>query len=224
MEQHAPLSKEDEEALLRGIVCRNLKPGGEYGARCARMCQDLLKRGASLTSAGPTVQDVFRHSADVDIKKWGITLDKNTVKLLAVGITELDAAELRAAICRAPFLLIAADESVRNGDKKFPIFLSFWHDDSDEPWYGLFRVCNMRDKTGETQASLFYDTIINDLKYPPSQVLFVLSDNTASVSGEEGGCVALLQRKLRGEDTTKKATAPGKRRKKRAAGGARGDD
>ena len=60
----------------------------------------------------------------------------------------------------------------------------------------------MKDKTAETQAQLFYDTIVNVLKYPWERVLYVLSDNTASVSGEVGGCVVLLERKLKGEDTT----------------------
>lgn len=45
----------------------------------------------------------------------------------------------------------------------------------------------MKDKTAETQASLFFETIVNVLKYPRRQVLYVLSDNTASVSGERGG-------------------------------------
>ena len=58
---------------------------------------------------------------------------------------------------------------------------------------------------------LFYDTTVNVLKYPRERVLYVLSDNTASVSGEVGGCVALLQRKLKGEDTTEKTTSAGAR-------------
>lgn len=70
----------------------------------------------------------------------------------------------------------------------------------------------MKDKTAETQASLLYDTIVKDLKYPRDRILFVLSDNTASVSAEVGVCVALLQRKLRGEDTTNKTSTRRKRR------------
>ena len=70
-------------------------------------------------------------------------------------------------------------------------------------------MCNMKDKTAETQAQLFYDTIINDLSYPRERVLYVLSDNTASVSSDVGGCVALLQRKLNGDDTTAKPSKRG---------------
>lgn len=63
----------------------------------------------------------------------------------------------------------------------------------------------MRDKTAEIRARLFYETIVDVLGYPRERVMYVLSDKTASASGEVGGCVALLQRKLRGENTTEHA-------------------
>lgn len=59
----------------------------------------------------------------------------------------------------------------------------------------------MKDKTAKTQVKLFYDTIGNVLNYNRSRVMFVVSDNTASVSGREGGCVRLLQRMVMGEVT-----------------------
>ena len=138
-----------------------------------------------------------------------ITGHRNTVKLYAVGINTLDGEKLQEAILKAPFLLVAKDESLRNGDKKFPIFVALFCEEIDSPWWGLFRVCNMKDKTAETQAQLFYDTIINDPGYPRERVLYVLSDNTASVSSDVGGCVAILQRKLNGEDTTAKPSKRG---------------
>lgn len=61
----------------------------------------------------------------------------------------------------------------------------------------------MKDKTAETQAALFFETVVNELEYPRERVLFVLLDSKASVSSETGGYVDLLQRELRGEDTTK---------------------
>lgn len=193
-------SEEEEARVIKNKLLKQLKPSGQYGENCARMCQKILEQGVSMNAAGPIVRTVLEWSMDLDTKKVGIALDGETVKVLALGISELDAADLRAAILEAPFLLIAGDESQRHGDKKYPVFLSFWH--RDAPWWGLFRVCNIPDKTAETQASVFYDIIVNDLKYPRERVLYVLSDNTASVSAEVGGCVALLQRKLRGEDTT----------------------
>lgn len=114
------------------------------------------------------------------------------------------------AILAAPFLLVAGDESLRHGYKKFPIFVAFHDVKADAPWWGMLRVCNMKDKTAETQAHLYFDIIVNVLKYPREQVLFVLSDNTASVSAEEGGCVSLLQKKLKGDDAT--AKVPSRRR------------
>ncbi|CAN0535859.1 unnamed protein product, partial [Ectocarpus sp. 12 AP-2014] len=83
------------------------------------------------------------------------------------------------------------------GDKKFPIFVAFWDVVAGAPWWGLLRMCSMKDKTAETQATLFYETIVDVLKYPRNQVLYVLSENTASVSGSKGGCVTKLQQKLR---------------------------
>ena len=58
-------------------------------------------------------------------------------------------------------------------------------------------MTSMDDKTVETQAKKVYETIIEELENPPEKVLCVLSDNTASVSTKKGGCVTLLQEKLR---------------------------
>ena len=45
-------------------------------------------------------------------------------------------------------------------------------------------MCRIKDKTAKTQAELFYDTIVDVLGYPRGRVMFVLSDNTASVSAK----------------------------------------
>lgn len=58
----------------------------------------------------------------------------------------------------------------------------------------------MKDKTAQTQAGIFYETIVDVLGYPRHQVMYVLSDNTASVSGDKGGCVTLLQEMLRKDE------------------------
>lgn len=50
---------------------------------------------------------------------------------------------------------------------------------------------------------------LNVLGYPRGQPIFVLLDNTASVSEKEGGCVILLQRILRGKDNTARARERG---------------
>ena len=60
----------------------------------------------------------------------------------------------------------------------------------------------MKDKTTKTQSELFYETTADVLGCPRGQVIFVLPDHTASVSGNGGGCVKLLQRMLRGEGIT----------------------
>lgn len=78
-------------------------------------------------------------------------------------------------------------------------------------------ICNMKDKTAETQTCLFYDIIANVFKYPRDRVLYMLSDNTAFVSADEGGAVALLQRNLQGEDTKAKMTKRGRGEAKTAA-------
>ncbi|CAM9511966.1 unnamed protein product, partial [Ectocarpus fasciculatus] len=181
-----------------------------YGVRSARLVQEYLEVGTPLCQVGRLIMSTLRLAMDVELDVDGgkMKFHGKTVKRLALGIAHLDMAELIATILKAPYLLIAGDESLRKGDKKFPIFVGFWDVVADAPWWGLLRMCSMKDKTAETQAALFYDTIVNVLKYPRHQVLYVLSDNTASVSGARGGCVTKLQQKLRGEDTT----APGRGR------------
>ncbi|CAN0365417.1 unnamed protein product [Ectocarpus sp. 6 AP-2014] len=207
------LSAEDEKKVLERVIKNRLKPGGKFGETAARLFQSFVQGGVSLNMTQQLLQSTMYHTTGVRLKQdLNITCARNTVKVLALGITQLDGNELVKAILKAPFLLIAGDESLRNGDKKFPIFVAFYDVEADAPWFGLVRVCSMKDKTAETQAQLFYETIVDTLGYPKHQVLYVLSDNTASVSSDGKGCVKLLQRKLRGEDTTKKST-------KRATGG-----
>lgn len=71
--------------------------------------------------------------------------------------------------------------------------------------WDMFRVCSMPDKTAEIQSRLSYDTVVTVLRFVCERVLYMLSDNTTSVSGEVGSCVALLQRKRRGESNTEEA-------------------
>ena len=204
------LSKEERHGVVLDEVRRCVKPDGEFGENAARLFQKMLRRGNSLNGTGPTLQDAMQHLSDVNLlTELKMTFAGKTVKLLAMGITHLDGDELLAAILRAPSLCVAADESMRHGEKKYPIFVAFCDVARRVPWWGVFRVCVMNDKTAETQAQLFYDTIVNVWKYPRERVHHVLSDNTASVSGKVGGCVALLQRKLKGEDTTEKTTSAG---------------
>lgn len=118
-------------------------------------------------STGPSVTEVMLRCTGLHLKKdLNIACTRNTVKLLPVGISKLDGEELIETILKAPFLLIAGDESLRSGDKKSPIFVAFHDMEADAPWWGMLRICNMKDKTAETQASLFYDTIVNFLGYP----------------------------------------------------------
>lgn len=220
------LTSAERHAVVLDEVDAHLKPTDRvFGESAARLCQEMIQYGCSLSSVGPMLQTAVRRSTGVSMhEELKITFSHKTVKLLALGITKLDGDELVAAIMRAPFLCVAADESMRNVDKKNPLFVSFWDVEADAPWWGAFRICIMKDKTAETQAQLFYETIVDVLKYPLERVLYVLSDNTASVS-EKGGCVTLLQRKFRGEDMTQntrtRATRGG-RGGATASGGGRG--
>lgn len=199
-----------------------MKESGEYGCETARLCQEGVQAGLSLNQIGTFVARVVLRTLNVRLREeCKMSLHRNTIKLLALGISMLDQFELTKAILAAPFLVIAADESCRNGDKKYPIFIAFWDHVADAPWWGMFRVCRMKDKTAETQATLLVETIVDVLKYPRERVLYVLSDNTASVSGERGGCVTLVQRKLRGEDTTARLARGGGRGAGRGRGAAR---
>eukprot|EP00904_Undaria_pinnatifida_P011774 jgi/Undpi1/7727/HiC_scaffold_23.g10200.m1 len=199
------LSQDERHGVVMEEIKEHAKPNGQFGEGTARMFQHILQAGNSLNQVGPMVQTWILHRTGVSMKnELKISFARKTAEVLSLGITKLDSDELKAAIMRAPYLCIAADESLRNGDKKYPIFVSFWDVAAEAVWWGPVRVCVMKDKTAETQAQLFYETIVDVLKYPPKRVLYVLSDNTTSVSDEVGGCVALLQRKQKGEDTRKK--------------------
>ena len=150
-----------------------------------------------MAQIGPTVKNVLWYAMGIELSEVQMTLSEKTAKLLGLGISKLDEEALKNAIRKAPFLLIAGDESVRHGDKKYPMFVAFWDTAANAPWWGLFRMTSMDDKTAETQAKKMYETIIEELEYPPEKVLYVLSDNTASVSARKEGCVTLLQEKLR---------------------------
>ncbi|CAB1102843.1 unnamed protein product [Ectocarpus sp. CCAP 1310/34] len=99
------LSAEDEKKVLERVIKNRLKPGG----------------GVSLSMTPQLLQFIMFHTTGVRLKQdLNITCARNTVKVLGLGITQLDGEELVKAILQAPFLLIADDESLRNGDKKFP--------------------------------------------------------------------------------------------------------
>ena len=204
------LSQDERHGVVMEEIKEHAKPNGQFGEGTARMFQHILQAGNSLNQVGPMVQTWILHRTGVSMKnELKISFARKTAEVLSLGITKLDSDELKEAIMRAPCLCVAADESLWNGDKKYPIFVSFWDAAAETVWWGLVRgVCVMKDKTAETQAQLFYETIVDVLKYPRKRVLYVLSDNMASVSGEVGGCISLLQRKLKGEDTKKKRTKP----------------
>lgn len=199
----------DEEESKEGDTAGESKSDGikskrrAYEMKAARMTQLCLENGLPLCRIGPLIMGLFRNGTGVelDTKNSKMKLHGKTAKLLALGVASLDLEELIKAILKAPFLMIAGDESLRKMDEKFPIFVAFWDVEAGKPWWGLLRMASMKDKTAETQAALFFDTIVNVLKYPRSQVMYVLSENTASVSGVKVGCVTKLQQKLRGEDT-----------------------
>lgn len=222
--------------MLEHKIFDNLRPyaenegGGKgrrraYGMRSARLCRDIIEVGTPLKHVGPIIMKVIHASTDVqlDVKGGKTKFTSKTVKELAIGASNLDTEELIKSILLAPHLVIAGDESPRKGDKKFPIFVAFWNVVVGAPWWGMLRVCSMKDKTAKTQAELFYDTIVEVLGYPRDRVMYVLSDNTASVSAKNGGCVTLLQRKLRGEDITAVVRElGGGGARGRGSGGARG--
>ena len=109
------LSKEERHGVVLDEVRRCMKLDGEFGENAARLLQKMLKRGKSLNGTGPTLQDATLHLSGVNLRNE---------LLFALGITQLDGDELVAAVLRPPFLCVAADESMRHGDKKYPIFVS----------------------------------------------------------------------------------------------------
>lgn len=121
------LSQEERHGVMMEEIARRVKPDGEYGEDAARLFQDFLQTGNSINQVGPMIQSAMLRFTGVDMKKeLKMSFARDTVKGYALGITVLDGDQLLAAILQSPFLCVAADESLRNGDKKYPIFVSFW--------------------------------------------------------------------------------------------------
>lgn len=79
-----------------------MKPNGTFGENAARWFGDILQRGNSLNSVGPSVSSAIKYSTGLRLKEdLNITCHRNTVKLYAVGINKLDGDELRNAILQA---------------------------------------------------------------------------------------------------------------------------
>ena len=133
-----------------------MKPDGEFGENAARLFKKMLRRGNSLNGTGPTFQDTMLHFSGVNLRtELNMTFAGKTVKLLAMGITHLDGNELVAGILRAPFLCVAADESMRHGEEKYPIFCCVLGCCSSGTMVGrLSRLCHERQNGGDTSSDL----------------------------------------------------------------------
>lgn len=83
-----------------------LKPDECYGDDMARLCQGFLREGVSLNSAGPFIASATRHTTRVEMKCINVACQRETVKVLAVGILKLDGEQLEQAFLRAPSLLV----------------------------------------------------------------------------------------------------------------------
>lgn len=166
-----PLEAKDLEVIAEeeeGVGVSKISKRRAYGMNAARLCQIYLEAGISLRQVGPLIMDTMRLAANVELdkKSGSMKFSSKTVKRLALGVAHLDMAELINMILQAPWLLIAGDESLLKGDKKFPVFVACWDIVAGKPWWGLLRMCSMKDKTAETQATLFFETIVDVLMYP----------------------------------------------------------
>lgn len=85
-----------------------------------------------------------------------MTVNEKTVKLLALGIHQLDFEALKTAVQGARFLFAAGHESTRNGDGNFLISAAFWDDEvTDYPWWGMLKVASMDNRTQKPRPVLF---------------------------------------------------------------------
>jgi hypothetical protein len=164
----------------------------EYTVTAARMIHKLIKLGISLNKVPQVCEQVVDGMCGVSLASINIKFSRKTCKLLYLGIAKLDEQALAEALRAAPYILVAGDESKRFGAKLFPICVQFWHKESQRPWFGLFKVSEMPDKTGETMAKLFFTAITEGMGVEPHKVLYCLSDNTSSITSEEKGAVKLL--------------------------------
>lgn len=135
MKEIDSLTREEQHEVFKRVVKRMPKPDKYFGEGAARMFEYALKPGISLNSTGPFVMKAVLRCTGVHLKNdLNISCSRNTVKLLAVGTSTLDVEEVIKAILAAPILLVARDESLRNGDEKFPIFVAFHDVQTDAPW------------------------------------------------------------------------------------------
>lgn len=113
--------------VLVDLIGIKLKPTAVYGEKAARLRQIFIERGVSLSQTGPLIQQraaLRCQRGNAFCAKHGISPEYG--QGLALGVNKLDADELEKAILQASFLLVADDDSLRNGDKKFPNFVAFW--------------------------------------------------------------------------------------------------
>ena len=99
-----------------------VKPGSKhrhYGESAARLCQKLIEQGLPMAQIGPTVKNVHWYAMKIELSEVQMALSEKTAKLLSLGMSKLDEEVLESAIRKVPFLLIAGDESMRHGDKKY---------------------------------------------------------------------------------------------------------
>lgn len=158
-----------------------------------------VQHGVSLSSVCRLIRSTVGAATGLDLAAHNVRckLHGKTVKRLGIGISTLDFNALIKSLQKAPYLLVAVDESTREGDKNFPHFVAFWDAETERPWWGLLRIATIEDKASEVQT--YHDTIVGVLKFRRMLVRLILSDNIASVSSEEEGCVATLERNLRGD-------------------------
>lgn len=82
---------------------------------------------------------------------------------------------LKASYVRAHRRRRIAADRVRSFPLSWRVDMSCW-----KTLAGAARMCSIKDKTAETQANRFLETIVDVLKYPRNQAINVLSDNTAA--------------------------------------------
>ena len=148
------------------------------------LCQDIIEIGTPLRHVGPTPKVPHAGTGVQPDVEGGKT---KTVKPLAIGASNLDTEELIRSILQAPYLLVVGDEHCGRETNFSPFCWRFWNVGDWAPWWGMLRVCSVKDKTAKTQAELSYDTVVNVRDYPRGRVVYVLSGETASVSAKDEG-------------------------------------
>jgi hypothetical protein len=160
------MEKKEEEDFDHKILRKHIKQylkGSQHEITppLAQAFYEAVNLGISFNKLPKVFNIAVKGVTGVSLQELNLKLDRKTVKMYYLGLSNLKYEALVEAIQEAEYITVAADESKRSGCKLFPICVQFWYQKGDCPYYGLFCVQSMQDKTAETMAKLLFSALVD---------------------------------------------------------------